>query len=115
MLLPRINIVASDCMTDEDDLEKHILDDNYKEPLNSLFINLIPLDDKLYLLLGCDTRYDKYGEYKAIIEQFPTGDVPYAYHLSTIKGILIKCIIGVVHQSYTKIVHGKSSLMNTRI
>ena len=89
--MPRINIAASDCITDEDDLEKHILGDNYKEPLNSLFINLIPLEDKLYLLLGCDTRYDKNGEYKAIIEQFPTGDVPYDYHLSTIKGILLKC------------------------
>lgn len=89
--MPRIDIAASDCMTDESDLEKHILDDNYKEPLNSLFINLIPLEDKLYLLLGCDTRYDKNGEYKAIIEKFPTGDVSSEYHLGTLKGILLKC------------------------
>lgn len=89
--MPRIDLAASDCMTDEDDLEEHILDDNYKEPLNSLFINLIPFEDNLYLLLGCDTRYDKNGEYKAIIEQFPTGDVPSDYHLGTIKGILLKC------------------------
>lgn len=89
--MPRINIAASDCMTDEDDLEKDILDDNYKEPLNSLFINLIPLEDKLYLLLGCDTRYDKNGKYKAIIKQFPTGDVSSDYHLGTIKGVLLKC------------------------
>ena len=89
--MPRIDIAASDCMTDEDDLEKHILDDNFKEPLNSLFINLIPLEDKLYLLLGCDTRYDKNGEYKAIIEQFPTGDVTSDYHLGTLKGVLLKC------------------------
>lgn len=89
--MPRVNIAASDCMTDEDDLEKHILDDNFKEPLTSLFINLIPLEDKLYLLLGCDTRYDKNGEYKAIIEQFPTGDVTSDYYLGTLKGILLKC------------------------
>ena len=89
--MPRINIAVSDCMTDEDDFEEHILDDNYKEPLNSLFINLIPLEDKLYLHLGCDTRNDKNGEYKSIIEQFPTGDVSSDYHLGTIKGILLKC------------------------
>ena len=89
--MPRIDIAASDCMTDEEDIEEHILDDNFKEPLNCLFINLIPLEDKLYLLLGCDTRYDKNGEYKAIIEQFPIGDVPSNYHLDTIKGILLKC------------------------
>lgn len=91
LAMPRVNIAASDCMTDEDDLEEHILDDKYKEPLNSLFINLIPLEDKLYLLLGCDTRYDKNGEYKSIIEQFPIGDVSSDYYLGTLKGILIKC------------------------
>lgn len=89
--MPRIDIAASDCIIDEDDLEKHIMDDNYVEPLNSLFINLIPHEDKSYLLLGCDTRYDKNGEYTAIIEQFPTGDVTSDYHQNTIKGILLKC------------------------
>lgn len=89
--MPRINIAASDCMIDEADLEANILDKKYNEPLNSLFINLIPFKDLTYLLLGCDTRYDKNGEYKAIIEQFPTGNVTSDYHLSTIKGILLKC------------------------
>lgn len=89
--MPRIDIAASDCIIDEADLEKHIMDDNYVEPLNSLFVNLIPHEDKTYLLLGCDTQYDKNGEYTAIIEQFPTGDVTSDYLQNTIKGILLKC------------------------
>lgn len=89
--MPRVAIAASDCLTDELDLEAHIMDDNYNAPLNCLFINLIPYGDRLLLLLGCDTRYDKGGEYKSIIMSFPTGDVPSDYHLSTIKGILLKC------------------------
>lgn len=89
--MTKVGIAASDCMTDEADLEAHILDDDYKEPLNSLFINFIPLEDKLYLLLGCDTRNDKNGEYKKIIEDFPAGDVTSEYHLRTLKGILLKC------------------------
>lgn len=89
--MPRIDIAASDCIIDEADLEKHIMDDNYVEPLNSLFVNLIPHEDKTYLLLGCDTRYDKNGEYTAIIEQLPTGDVTSDYYQNTIKGILLKC------------------------
>lgn len=71
--MPRIDIAASDCMNDEEDLEKHILEDGYNDPLNSLFINLIPAGNDLLLLLGCDTRYDKNGEYKSIIMDFPTG------------------------------------------
>lgn len=89
--IPRIDIAASDCMIDEADLEKHIMDDNYSVPLNCLFINLIPDNDRLLLLLGCDARYDKEGEYQSIIKDFPTGDVPIDYHLGTIKGILLKC------------------------
>lgn len=89
--MPRIDIAASDCMIDEEDLEAQIMDNSYSEPLSCLFINLIPFEDKSYLLLGCDTRYDKNGEYKAIIEQFPTGDVTSEYHQDTIKGILLKC------------------------
>ena len=89
--MPRIDIAASDCMTDEADLEAHIMDDNYYAPLNCLFINLIPDGDKLLLLLGCDTRYDKEGEFKSIIMGFPTGDVPSDYHFVTVKGILLKC------------------------
>ncbi len=89
--LPRIDIAASDCMTDEADFEVHIMDDDYNAPLSCLFINLIPDGDRLLLLLGCDTRYDKGGEYKSIIMDFPTGDVPSDYHLDTVKGILLKC------------------------
>ena len=89
--IPRIDIAASDCMIDEADLEKHIMDDGYSVPLNCLFINLIPDNDRLLLLLGCDARYDKEGEYQSIIKDFPTGDVPIDYHLGTIKGILLKC------------------------
>ena len=89
--MSKVNIAASDCMTDEEDLEEHILDIGYKKPLNCLFINLIPLEDKLYFLLGCDTRYDKRGEYKTIIEEFPIGDVSSSVHLAILKGILLKC------------------------
>lgn len=89
--MPRIDIAASDCMIDEADLEKHIMDDSYNVPLNSLFINLIPNGDRLLLLLGCDTRFDKEGEYQSIITGFPTGDVPFDHYLSTLKGILLKC------------------------
>lgn len=89
--IPRIDIAASDCMIDEGDFEEHILDDNYKAPLNCLFINLIPNDDNLLLLLGCDTRYDKEGEYQRIITDFPTGDVRYDDYLNTVKGVLLKC------------------------
>lgn len=89
--MPRISIAASDCMIDEDDFEEHILDEEYTEPLNSLFINLVPIEDKLLLLLGCDTRYDKNGEYKNIIMDFPTGDVSSEIYFGTLKGFLLKC------------------------
>lgn len=89
--MPRIDIAASDCMIDEKDLEEHILDDNFSAPLDCLFINLIPNDDKLLLLLDCDTRHDKGGECQSIIVDFPTGDVPLDHHFDAIKGILLKC------------------------
>lgn len=89
--IPRIELVVSDCMIDEEDLEKHIMDESYNIPLNCLFINLIPNSDGLLLLLGCDTRYDKNGEYKNIINGFPIGNVTLDFHIGTIKGILLKC------------------------
>lgn len=89
--IPWIEIAASDCMIDEADLERHIMDDGYNAPLNSLFINLIPNSDRLLLLLGCDTRYDKKVEFQNIINGFPTGDMSVDYHLGTVKGILLKC------------------------
>lgn len=89
--IPRIEIVVSDCIIDEDDLEKHIMDNGYNAPLNCLFINLILSSERLLLLLGCDTRYDKEGEFQNIIKDFPIGDVTFEYYLGTIKGILLKC------------------------
>lgn len=89
--IPRIELVVSDCMIDEEDLEKHIINESYNIPLNCLFINLIPNSDRLLLLLGCDTRYDKKGEYKKIINDFPIGDVTFDFYIGTIKGILLKC------------------------
>ena len=89
--MPKIDIAASDCLSDEVDLEQHIMDDGYNVPLNCLFLNLIPNGDSLLLLLGCDTRYDIAGEYQSIVKGFPTEDVPVDYHLGTIKGILLKC------------------------
>ena len=73
--MPWIGIAASDCMADEADLEKFIMDDSYNAPLNCLFINLIPNGDRLLLLLGCDTRYDKEGEYQNIINGFKSVEV----------------------------------------
>lgn len=89
--MPRTAIAVSDCMTDEEDLAEHILDDNYDDPLNCLFINLIPTEDNSLLLLGCDIRYDKQGEYKKIIDSFPIGDLSFDAHIGMIKGILLKC------------------------
>ena len=89
--MPRIEMAASDCMIDEKDFEEHIMDDEYNAPLNCLFINLIPHENNLLLLLGCDSRYDKGGEYQSIILNFPTGDLPLDYYLDTVKGILLKC------------------------
>lgn len=89
--MPRIDIAASDCMTDEADVEKHIIDDSFIEPLNCLFISLIPNDDKLLLLLGCDSRCDKGEKYKNIVMSFPTGDEPYSHYIGTLKGVLLKC------------------------
>lgn len=91
IVMTKVDVAASDCIIDDDDFEKHILEDDYEEPLSCLFINFIPLEDKSYLLLGCDTRYDKNEEYTSIIEKFPTGDVSLDYHLKTIKGVLLKC------------------------
>lgn len=89
--MPRIDLAASDCVTDEIDLEAHIMEDGYNAPLNSLFINLIPASDKLFLLLGCDTRYDKRGTFNSVIMNFRIGNVPLDYYIHTIKGILLKC------------------------
>lgn len=89
--MTKVDVAASDCMIDDADFEEHILENDYEESLNSLFINLIPHEDKLYLLLGCDTRFDKNGEYQAIIEEFPTGDVHLDCYSKMIKGILLKC------------------------
>ena len=89
--MPRIDIAASDCMIDENDFEAHILEGDYDAPLNCMFINLIPTNDSLLILLGCDTRYDKDEVYQRIIMDFPTGDVTSDYNLSTLKGILLKC------------------------
>ena len=89
--MPRIEMAASDCMIDEKDLEAHIMDDDYNAPLNCMFINLIPYEDNLLLLLGCDSRYDKGEEYQSIISNFPTRDLTLDFFLDTVKGILLKC------------------------
>ena len=68
-------MAASDCIIDEKDLEAYIMDDDHITPLNCLFINLIPHEDNLLLLLGCDTRYDKEGVYHSIIMNFKPKSV----------------------------------------
>ena len=89
--MPKIEMAASDCIIDEEDLEAHIMDDDYNAPLNCLFINLIPYEDNLILLLGCDARYDKGGVYQSMIMNFTTGDVTFDYYIDTMKSILLKC------------------------
>lgn len=89
--MPRIDVAASDCMIDEKDFENHFMDNGYDVPLNCLFVNLIPFDSALHLLIGCDTRYDKREEFKQIIMDYPTGDLPMDAYLGTVQGILLKC------------------------
>lgn len=90
--MPFIPIAASDCLVDEEDYQNHIMDDDCCEPFNCYFVNLIPDNDRLLLLMGCDTRYDKIGEYESIITDFPAEcDLPYQHFVETIWGILMKC------------------------
>lgn len=90
--LPYIPVAASDCIVDEEDYQQNIMDDDCRIPLNCYFVNLIPDNERLLLLLGCDTRYDRNGEYKSFVTDFPAdGDLPYQYFVETIWGILLKC------------------------
>lgn len=90
--MPFVQVAASDCIVDEEDYQAHIMDDEYREPLNCCFVNLIPDNDRLLLLLGCDTRHDMNGKYKSIVSEFPTNcDLPYQYFIETLWGILLKC------------------------
>lgn len=90
--MPYIPVAASDCIVDEEDYQDHIMDETYCKPLNCYFVNLIPGDKRLFLLLGCDTRYDRNGEYNRIVTEFPADcDIPYQYFVETLWGILFKC------------------------
>lgn len=90
--MPYVQVAASDCIVDEDNYQAHIMDDEYREPLNCCFVNLIPVNDRLLLLLGCDTRHDRNGKYKSIVSEFPANcDLPYQQFVETIWGILLKC------------------------
>ncbi len=89
--MPRIDVAASDCIIDEKDFENHIMDDGYDVPLNCLFVNLIPIDKTLFLLIGCDTLFDEREEFKKNIMDLQTGDLPVGVHLRTVQGILLKC------------------------
>ena len=62
------------------------MEDDYLKPLNCYFVTLIPDNERLLLLLGCDTRYDRNGEYKSIVTDFPTN-----CDLQTLWRILLKC------------------------
>ena len=90
--LPYVPVAASDCIVDEEDYQQYIMDDDYRIPLNCYFVNLIPDNERLLLLLGCDTRYDRNGEYKSIVTNFPANcDLPYQFFVETLWGILLKC------------------------
>lgn len=90
--MPFIPVAASDCIVDKEDYQAHITGESYCVPLNCYFVNLIPDNDRLLLLMGCDTRYDKNGEYESIITDFPAEcDLPYQHFIETIWGILMKC------------------------
>lgn len=83
--MPLIPVAASDCIVDEEDYQTHIMDDEYCEPLNCYFINLIPDNDRLLLLLGCDTRFDRNGKYKNIVSDFRAEcDLSYQHIVETI-------------------------------
>lgn len=90
--VPHLPVAASDCIVDEEDFEEHLLEEEYTAPFNCYFINLIPGNDKLFLLLGCDTRYDRNGEYQHMIDKFPVDcDMNCQVLLETIWGLLILC------------------------
>lgn len=90
--MPYIPVAASDCIVDEEDYQDHIMEETYCKPLNCYFVNLIPNNNRLLLLLGCDTRYGRKGEYNSIVTDFPANcDLPYQYFIETLWGILLKC------------------------
>lgn len=90
--MPCIPVAASDCIVDEEDYIEHIMDETYCKPLNCYFVNLIPDNNRLFLLLGCDTRYDRNGEYNSIVTDYPADcNLQYQYFVETLWGILLKC------------------------
>ena len=55
--LEHIGLAICDAIDDEDDLEKYCLDDNYSEPMNLLYVHLLPKGEHSYLIMGYDRRY----------------------------------------------------------
>lgn len=90
--IPYFPVAVSDCIVDDEDFQTHIMDDEYSKPFNCYFVNLIPDNDRLLVLLGCDTRFDRHGDYKKIVSDFPSDcNLPYKFFVETLWGILIKC------------------------
>lgn len=90
--MPYIPVAASDCIVDEEDYVAHVMEEEYRKPLNCYFVNLIPDKNRLLLLLGCDARYDRDGEYEKIITEFPANcDIENHFFIETLWGILLKC------------------------
>lgn len=87
-----IPVAASDCIVDEEDYQHYILDDDCRVPFMCYFVNLIPDNNRLLLLLGCDTRYDRNGEYKSLVtDSLANSDLPYQLQVETLRRILLKC------------------------
>ena len=88
--MPSLPLAVSDCVVNESNSEQcTIFTRNL--PFNCLFINIIPSKENTLLLLGCNNRFDKRGEYRSIIESIPTGWLAPEYFNDTVKGILLKC------------------------
>lgn len=55
--LDLLKIAICDLVVDEDDLAKYIMNDAYNNPLNALYITLLPQNKHSYLILGYNKKY----------------------------------------------------------
>lgn len=87
--LKRIGIVICDAIVDEDDIEKYCLDDNYAEPMNLLYVHLVPKEEHSYLIMGYDSRYVS-GKQKRLIQKWKK-EGKFSTILKNIYDILCHC------------------------
>lgn len=87
--LKRIGVAVCDAIVDEEDLEKYCLDDNYAEPINLLYVHLLPKEEHSYLIIGYDKRYVSEGQ-KILLKRWTKG-LKSTIFLKTIYKILCHC------------------------